>query len=182
MKIKCPYCKHVYDPEAENNQCPSCSKKLLVPAFKRPAKPAAGTPAKPAEAPVKRTSPTAQAAVRIKSLETKPETGALEAKPSAPPAKPAATPPKGQPAAQPRELVISTRKVGAEKFDTVVRIPLSTARTSLLVADYIKRLIQAAGLKYDDLCRTAEESAGVGGLVEIKTKTDTVRLAIEYQA
>ena len=31
MKIKCPFCKSVYDPEACDSQCPSCNRRLLVP-------------------------------------------------------------------------------------------------------------------------------------------------------
>lgn len=35
MKIKCPFCKNVYDPEACDNTCPACSKKLMVSVFKK---------------------------------------------------------------------------------------------------------------------------------------------------
>lgn len=37
MKIKCPFCKNVYDPEAHDNTCPACNKRLLVTVFKKPA-------------------------------------------------------------------------------------------------------------------------------------------------
>ena len=57
MKIKCPYCKVIYDPEVQDNTCPACNKKLLVTVFKKPAvKPGATsgamyTKAPPAPAP-----------------------------------------------------------------------------------------------------------------------------------
>lgn len=35
MKIKCPFCRNVYDPEACNSTCPACNKKLLVTVFKK---------------------------------------------------------------------------------------------------------------------------------------------------
>ncbi len=35
MKIKCPFCKNIYDPEACDNTCPACNKKLLVTVFKK---------------------------------------------------------------------------------------------------------------------------------------------------
>ena len=31
MKIKCPFCKSIYDPEACDSLCPSCNRRLLVP-------------------------------------------------------------------------------------------------------------------------------------------------------
>jgi len=35
MKIKCPFCKNIYDPEACDNTCPACSKRLMVAVFKK---------------------------------------------------------------------------------------------------------------------------------------------------
>lgn len=35
MKIKCPFCKNIYDPEACDNTCPACSKRLMVSVFKK---------------------------------------------------------------------------------------------------------------------------------------------------
>ena len=35
MKIKCPFCKTIYDPEACDNTCPACNKKLMVSVFKK---------------------------------------------------------------------------------------------------------------------------------------------------
>jgi len=44
MKIKCPFCKNIYDPEACDSTCPACNKKLLVTVFKKKpeGKPGAG--------------------------------------------------------------------------------------------------------------------------------------------
>lgn len=44
MKIKCPFCRNIYDPEACDNTCPMCSKKLMVAVFKKKpeGKPGAG--------------------------------------------------------------------------------------------------------------------------------------------
>ena len=44
MKIKCPFCRSIYDPEACDNTCPACSKKLMVAVFKKKpeGKPGAG--------------------------------------------------------------------------------------------------------------------------------------------
>ena len=35
MKIKCPFCRNIYDPEAYDNTCPACNKKLMVSVFKK---------------------------------------------------------------------------------------------------------------------------------------------------
>ncbi|MCX7006756.1 MAG: hypothetical protein NTY53_05840 [Kiritimatiellaeota bacterium] len=35
MKIKCPFCRNIYDPEACDNTCPVCNKKLMVSVFKK---------------------------------------------------------------------------------------------------------------------------------------------------
>ena len=44
MKIKCPFCKNIYDPEACDSTCPACNKKLMVSVFKKKpeGKPGAG--------------------------------------------------------------------------------------------------------------------------------------------
>jgi len=44
MKIKCPFCRNIYDPEACDNTCPACNKKLMVSVFKKKpeTKPGAG--------------------------------------------------------------------------------------------------------------------------------------------
>ena len=188
MKIKCPFCKHIYDPEAQHNRCPSCEKELLVPVMKKKS-------SKPAPAPARKLNVHSHGPVRIappdlsepepvlpKAAAQRPKqaTSALQPPPAAPapPATPAA-PPRARTVGPGRDLVISTRKVGAEKFDTVVRMPVGAARTSPMVANHVKKLIQAAGLNFDDLCRSAEQSSQLGGLVEIKTQTEIVRLAVE---
>jgi|GEM_PF-3010304 len=184
MKIKCPFCKHIYDPEAQKNQCPSCGKKLLAPPVKGLSK--------PPPAPARKMNVMAHKPVRIEPPDLpepepdapKPPTRRMRQPVPPPPvaatapAAPAATP-TAKTVTPGHALVISTRKVGADKFDTVVHMPLGMARTSPLVAEHVKKLVQAAGLNFDDLCRSAEKSGQLGGLVEIKTKTEIVRLAVE---
>jgi len=209
MKIKCPFCKHVYDPEAQKNQCPSCGKKLLAPPIRRVSK-----PAPPPAAAARKLAVQAHQPVRIEPPEltetepppplpkattrgTKPAPPSPAPKPAPPPAAPAPKPapapasaaPSGPPTVAPaataakpawpaHDLIITSRPIGSERPDTIIRLPLAAAQTSLMVADYVKQLVKTAGLNFDQLCQMAEHNGQLGGLVEIKTKTDIVRLAV----
>lgn len=101
MKIKCPFCKAVYDPEAQDNTCPACNKRLLVTFFKKPA-------AKPGAVP---------GGIAAKA----PPASAATAHPSRPPVEPAKA------AVPPASMMTPMHQPPAAEFKPMLVVP-ATAR------------------------------------------------------
>jgi hypothetical protein len=235
MKIKCPFCKTIYDPEAQDNTCPACNKKLLVTVFKKPAAKPEGAArstvikpampvvlstaneqpgAKPAAAPEpaapKAVIPEAPAASTVLVAEAPPPplikekivipppTPVVPVAPVVPPPPPApakpvipVAPPQVKPApAAPVEaapcraatgldLVISIQKANAANWDTVIRIPVQVLKLANLVPARAREAIRAEGIDFDELRKAVEQTDHTGPLLDLRTPTERVLIAVD---
>ena len=244
MKIKCPFCKTIYDPEAQDNTCPACNKKLLVTVFKKPAAKPEGTsrstvikppmplmPPMPIEessvkvsatvgkvggatatesvapkAPMPAAPPIPVAVVAEKpapqpikaEIVTAPPVPVAPVVPAASvvppaPAKPVVppTPPEMKPAPVAHEvatpsrtstgldLVISIQKANATDWDAVIRIPVQVFKLANLVPARAREAIRSEGIDFDELRKAVEQTDHTGPLLDLRTPTERVLIAVE---
>jgi len=77
-------------------------------------------------------------------------------------------------------LRITVFKIGKDKAETVVTIPLGVVRVaSKLMPNKVKLALEKEGIDLGEIASLAEKQAITGNLVEIETETEHVVIAIE---